>query len=264
MNAKQPILFLSHGSPMTALGGDELNAVWARLAPRLSPPAAILSVSAHWNTRLPIVTGSAQPETIHDFGGFPEALYQLRYPAPGAPALALRVAQLLEEADLPVVRSPDRGLDHGAWIPLQLMYPRADIPVTQLSLVHDAGPAAHYRLGQALRRLPGEGVLVIGSGSATHNLFALGGRRGDDEVPAWVSDFTDWLADRLADGKVQDLLDYRQRAPHAADNHPTEEHLLPLHVALGAAGDGAVAERIHRSVSYGVLAMDAYAFRKPA
>ena len=148
MQEKQPILFLSHGSPMTALGGDELSKTWATLAGRLTRPAAILMVSAHWNTRLPIVTGSARPETIHDFGGFPAELYQLRYPAPGAPELAQRIKQQLTEAGIATGIDASRGLDHGAWVPLRVLFPAADIPVLQLSVQPERCARHHYALGR--------------------------------------------------------------------------------------------------------------------
>ena len=229
----------------------------------LPEPRAILVVSAHWETMGgPAVSLAAQPETIHDFGGFPPVLYGLRYPAPGAPELAERTASLLEQAGFAVGRSPARGLDHGAWVPLRLMYPDASIPVTQLSILRGASPAAHEALGSALAPLADEGVLVIGSGSLTHNLYEFRGGLIDAPVPDWVRRFGTWMADRLHANDRHALLDYRSQAPDAVRNHPTDEHLMPLYVAMGAAGEGAVAERIHTSHEYGVLAMDAYAFRR--
>lgn len=258
---KLPALFISHGSPMTVAEDSPARNFlleWGRRQPK---PKAILVASAHWeNIGGPAVSLAEHPETIYDFGGFPRELYQMRYAAPGAPALAETAAGLLEQAGFAVRRSPDRGLDHGAWVPLKLMYPDADIPVFQVSLIHEAGPAEHYRLGQALQPMRDLGVLVVGSGSLTHNLFELTGHRIDDAAPRWVADFEEWIADAVVKGKPAELLDYRRLAPYAARNHPTEDHLLPLFVALGAAGEHATATRIHASHTYGVLAMDAYAF----
>ncbi|MCP5424565.1 MAG: dioxygenase [Gammaproteobacteria bacterium] len=255
-----PTLFVSHGSPLLALEDGPARRFLGELGKQLPRPSAILAVSAHWQDRRPTVSFADQPETIHDFGGFPDALYQLHYPVPGAPALAEETANLLEKAGFEVGHNLSRGLDHGAWAPLRLMYPAGEIPVTQLALLHGAGPREHYELGAALRPLHAQGVLIVGSGSMTHNLYRLMGNDGAESAPRWVSEFAEWIAARLRTGDIEALLDYRRQAPHAADNHPTEEHLLPLFVALGAAGEDAIARRLHASYTYGVLAMDAYAF----
>jgi 4,5-DOPA dioxygenase extradiol len=227
----------------------------------LPRPKAIVVVSAHWETSGgPAVSLAAQPETIHDFGGFPQALFDITYPAPGAPEVAAHAAALFEAAGIPVGRSAQRGLDHGAWVPLSLMYPDADVPVMQVSLVRGASPAAHEQLGQALAQLRHEGVLVIGSGSLTHNLYEFRGQPVDAPAPHWVSEFENWMRERLEANDSAALLDYHKRAPSAAQNHPSEEHLLPLFVAMGAAGAGAKAQLLHSSIEHGVLAMDAYAF----
>ena len=256
-----PTLFLSHGSPMLALEDSPARRFLQGLGSTLGRPQAIVAVSAHWETQgLAAVSLAAQPATIHDFGGFPRALFEIDYPAPGAPLAAERTAALLEAHGLPVMRSPGRGLDHGAWVPLSLIYPAADIPVTQLSIVHGAGPAAHEQLGLALAALRHEGVLVIASGALTHNLYELGRQMGASTAPHWVAEFATWMAARLDANERDALLDYRRRAPFAERNHPTEEHLLPLFVAMGAAGPDALATRLHTSVEHAVLAMDAYAF----
>lgn len=261
MTTRQATLFISHGSPMLALQDSPARRFLEQLGKTLPRPKAILVASAHWETMgAPALSFAKQPETIHDFGGFPAELFAMQYPAPGAPEIAARAADLLQQAGIAVRQSPDRGLDHGAWVPLKLMYPQADIPVLQLSLVRGAAPAEHQSLGQAISALRDEGVLVIGSGSLTHNLYELRREGIDAPVPAWVADFTAWIHDALIEGRRDALLDYRRAAPFAAQNHPTEEHLLPLFVALGAAGDGWRAERLHSSVEYGVLAMDVYAF----
>jgi 4,5-DOPA dioxygenase extradiol len=261
MMTRLPTLFVSHGSPMLAIQDSPASRFLRGLGKELPMPKAILVASAHWESMGgPAVSLAAAPETIHDFGGFPPALYALDYPAPGAPDLAQQAASLLEAANFKVARSPGRGLDHGAWVPLRLMYPEAGIPVTQVSVLRGASPAEHERLGRALASLRDEGVLVIASGSLTHNLYEFRGNDIDTPVPSWVSEFGDWMMAMLRDNRRAALLDYRAQAPHAARNHPTEEHLLPLFVAMGAAGEGATAQRIHTSHEYGVLAMDVYSF----
>lgn len=256
-----PTIFVSHGSPMLALQDSPARRFLQGLGRSLARPAAIAVISAHWETGAgPVVSLATEPETIHDFGGFPQALYDLRYPAPGAPAIAERAAALLAQAGLPVGRSATRGLDHGAWVPLTLMYPEADVAVMQISIVRGATPAQHLQLGAALQALRDENVLVLASGSLTHNLGEFRGQAVDAPAPPWVAAFEAWMRARLAAGDIDALLDYRTLAPMAQKNHPTEEHLLPLYVALGAAGPGARAALLHASFEHGVLAMDAYAF----
>lgn len=256
-----PTIFVSHGSPMLALQDSPARRFLQGLGQSLPRPKAIVVVSAHWETAgAPAVSLAAQPETIHDFGGFPQALFNIRYPANGAPEVAERAASLFEAAGIPVGRSAQRGLDHGAWVPLSLMYPDADVPVLQVSLVRGASPAVHEKLGQALAQLRHEGVLVIGSGSLTHNLYEFRGQPVDAPAPQWVREFESWMRERLEANDSAALLDYRKQAPSAKENHPTEEHLLPLFAAMGAAGAGAKAQLLHSSFEHGVLAMDAYAF----
>jgi 4,5-DOPA dioxygenase extradiol len=246
---------------MLALQDSPARRFLQGLGRSLPRPKAIVVVSAHWETAGgPAVSLAAQPATIHDFGGFPQALFDMTYQAPGAPELAGRAAALFEAAGIPVGRSAQRGLDHGAWVPLSLMYPDADIPVMQISLVRGASPALHEKLGQAMAPLRHEGVLVIGSGSLTHNLYEFRGQPVDAPAPHWVSEFESWMRERLETNDGAALLDYRKRAPSAIENHPSEEHLLPLFVAMGAAGAGAKAQLLHSSFEHGVLAMDAYAF----
>jgi 4,5-DOPA dioxygenase extradiol len=256
-----PTLFVSHGSPMLAIQDSPARRFLQRLGKSLPRPQAIVVVSAHWESSGgPAVSLADKLETIHDFGGFPPALFAIQYPASGSPDIARKVAQQLEQAGYPVKLSSQRGLDHGAWVPLMLMYPNADIPVFQVSVLRSAGAAEHERLGQALARLRNDGVLVIGSGSLTHNLYEFRGQALDSPVPAWVSDFGNWMKTTLQRGHRDALLDYRRQAPHAERNHPTEEHLMPLFVAMGAAGSGATASQLHSSYEYGILAMDVYSF----
>jgi 4,5-DOPA dioxygenase extradiol len=255
-----PSLFLSHGAPTLPLTDTPARAFLSELGGRLPAPRAILVVSAHWETAVPTVSAVARNDTIHDFHGFPRQLYELRYPAPGAPLVAARVADLLRDAGLDCETDHNRGLDHGAWVPLLLMYPRADIPVLQLSVQPHRGPRHHLVMGRALAALRQESVLVIGSGSLTHDLSEFRGHGPNDPAPDWVNAFADWFQSRLAAGETDDLLDYRRQAPFAVKNHPSEEHLLPLYVALGAAGEHPHAERLHASSTYSILRMDIYAF----
>ena len=257
---RQPALFISHGAPTLALEPGAARDFLARLGAGLTRPRAILVVSAHWETAVPAVSTATQPETIHDFHGFTQALYRMRYPAPGAPDVARQAMQLLAAAGMTVTAVPERGLDHGAWVPLALMFPAADIPVAQLAVQTRLGPAHHLRLGEALRPLRDAGVLIVGSGSSTHNLGEFGRHDYAAAPPAWVSDFNEWLAAAVAAGRAADLLDYRRLAPHAVRNHPTEEHLLPLFAALGAATPGTPPQRIHAGYTHGVIGMDAYRF----
>ncbi len=233
------------------------------LGPRLPTPTAVVVLSAHYDTPTTEVTAGLTYETIHDFGGFPDELYRLRYPAPGNPGLAKDVVARLEAATLPARLAPARGLDHGAWIPLSLMFPRADVPVLQVSIDSAGTPEQHFALGRALRSLRDTGTLVLGSGGATHNLALYAHARGrDDESapPEWVEAFNEWTAGAVAARRLDDLFRYVERAPYAAQNHPTAEHFLPLFVTLGAAHDDEHGVRVHSSYDRGLLSLDAYAF----
>ncbi len=255
-----PALFISHGSPMLALQPSPARDFLAGLGATLPRPRAIVVASAHWETAQPETSAMTVNDTIHDFYGFPPELFAMRYPAPGDPELAQRIAELLRDAGLDAVIDRARGLDHGAWVPLTLMYPAHDIPVLQLSLQTPLGPQHHLRLGRALEALRREDVLVIGSGSFTHNLGRLRRVEPGAAAPPDVVAFADWMHAALQDNRTDDLLAYRRKAPYAIAQHPTDEHLLPLFVALGAGGENARATRLHASTTYGALRMDAYAF----
>lgn len=229
------------------------------LGERLPRPSAIVVASAHFIHALPTVTATPSPGTIHDFGGFPEALYRIQYPAPGAPGLAEQVAALLRDAGFPARLDPQHGLDHGVWVPLRRMYPDADIPVVALSVNPAQTAQWHYRLGQALAPLRAQGVLVVGSGGFSHNLRALDWQRAQAGMYDWVAAFTEALRARLLAGDIAGALDWTA-LPDAHRNHPTPEHLFPLYVALGAGGDGARGRLLHRDVEMGGLALDAFAF----
>ena len=255
--ATLPAIFLSHGAPTLVMEDIPARHFIAGLGASLPRPNAILCVSAHWETAEPAVSGATRPETIHDFYGFPDALYRLTYPAPGAPDLARRVKQLIPEAAI----DPGQGLDHGAWNPLMLLYPKADIPVAQLSVQVAGGPDWHLALGQRLAPLAMEGVLILASGGAVHNLRQF---QVDSRNPAdWAIAFDDWLADRIEAGDVQALLNYRSLKPEGRMAHPREEHFLPLFVALGAGVAGASKGKgrpLHRSFAHGSLSMAAFAW----
>lgn len=263
-----PTLFLSHGSPMCALRPNPAGEAWAALARALPRPEAVLVVSAHWETQLPMVGTAARPDTIHDFGGFPPELERIRYPAAGAPAQATRALELLAAAGLPASANGCRGLDHGTWVPLLHMLPHADVPVFQVSIQTSLGAPHHLRLGAALAPLAEQGVWIVGSGSLTHNLREWGRfvhehglQPATGAAPAYIREFRDAIDGALRTGDTEFLAGYRERAPHAARAHPTEEHFLPLLVAYGAAGAGSQVERIDLGVDGGAIAMDAFVFQ---
>ncbi|MCI8210435.1 dioxygenase [Pseudomonas sp. S25] len=252
-----PSLFISHGSPMLALEPGESGPALARLAAEMPRPRAIVIVSAHWESQELLVNANPQPETWHDFGGFPAALFAVQYPAPGLPELSIEVVELLNAAGLPAKTNSQRPFDHGVWVPLSLMYPNADIPVVQVSLPSREGPALQTRVGQALASLRDQGVLIIGSGSITHNLRELDWHAGPESVESWAKTFRDWMIEKLASNDEVALHDYRAQAPNAVRNHPTDEHLLPLYFARGAGGEFSVA---HKGFTMGALGMDIYRF----
>jgi 4,5-DOPA dioxygenase extradiol len=252
-----PSLFISHGSPMLALDPGASGPALARLAAELPRPRAIVVVSAHWESQGLVLTAGEHPQTWHDFGGFPTPLYAMQYPAPGAPELAEEIARQLNDAGLPTGLDTQRPFDHGAWVPLSLMYPQADIPVLQLSLPSHLGPELQSRVGRALANLRERKILLIGSGSITHNLGELDWRAGPDAITPWAKAFRDWVVARLEAEDEQALHQYRRLAPNAVRNHPSDEHLLPLFFARGAGGTFKVE---HSGFTYGALGMDIYRF----
>lgn len=261
MTQIQPTLFVPHGAPTFALRPGAAGAAISAQAHALPLPRAIVVVSAHWDTAVPTVGFADRLETIHDFYGFPEELYTLRYPASGCREAAEGVVAAIHSAGLPVATDAERGLDHGAWVPLRQMFPEAEVPVIPLSIQSHAGPEQAYRLGRALAPLAAKGILVIASGNVTHNLrdYQLASRNGG-QTPAYVRQFADWLANRLQAHDIPALLDYRKQAPGAMQAHPSDEHLLPLFVALGAGDEQAEVQRFHAGIDDYVIAMDAYAF----
>lgn len=253
-----PALFVTHGAPTLVLEDHPAARFLEGLADLLPRrPRAVLVVSAHLEADRPVLTAGERPPTIHDFSGFPPALYRIRYPAPGDPALAIRAARLLAEAGIAADLDPEAGFDHGVWVPLALAFANADVPVVALSVVPSRDAAFHLRLGEALRPLRADGVLILGSGSVTHNLGAV--RWNEAEPAPEALAFADWLARALEGGDREALARWRERAPFASWNHPTPEHLLPLFVAVGAGTPGRPARHLHRSVAHRAIVMDAWA-----
>lgn len=253
-----PTLFISHGAPTFALEPGIAGAQLQALGRALERPRAVVVVSPHWTTRGVQVTGASRPQTIHDFGGFDRKLYDIRYPAPGDPALAQRIAALLAQAGWPAGVDPQRGLDHGAWVPLLHLFPDAGVPVLQVSMPVDLDARRAHELGRALAPLAAEGVLVIGSGSLTHNLYEF--RVGATAEAAYAGEFTHWVRDAVRAGDIARLTATLERAPHARRAHPTTEHFLPLLVALGAAPQALPATVLDGGIVHGVLAMESYVF----
>ncbi|MBL8573214.1 MAG: dioxygenase [Hyphomicrobiaceae bacterium] len=255
-------VFVSHGAPNLILHASPTRTFLTELGASQPKPKAIIAVSAHFDADRPVVVSDPAPAMIYDFGGFERELYSMQYPAPGEPKLAERVAMAIAAGGLPVAVAPKRGYDHGTWVPLKLAYPEADIPVVQVSVVPGATPAFHTAIGAALAPFAAEDVLILASGSLTHNLRAVFGPRGlaprDAEVVPWARAFADWVVERLEAGDVAALEDYEQAAPFGTRNHPTDEHFLPFFVALGAGGGKGT--RIHAAFEHGALSLDAYRF----
>lgn len=257
-----PTVFVSHGSPMIMLENSEARDFLQQFGKQLGRPKAILMCSAHFETGEPRLSADQNPEMIYDFGGFPRPLYEIKYPAPGEPSLARRAVDVLKAAGYRAAPMTNRGYDHGTWTPLALMYPQADIPVVQISIQPHAGGAHHVALGRALAPLRDEGVLIMGSGTLTHNLYAYSQvrRMPDYPTPEWVSRFGDWVREKAEAGATDEIADYLKSAPFARENHPSDDHFLPLPFAMGAAGEGAKGKRQHTSNQSGVMLMDAYTF----
>ena len=255
-----PALFVSHGSPMLAIADSAARRFLQRLGGELPPPSAAVVLSAHHDTPGTEVTGAPHPETIHDFGGFPRELYALRYPAPGHAQIAERCVGLLAAAGIAARIDRVRGLDHGAWIPLKLMYPAAGVPVVQVSIDSARDPEHHWAMGRALRPLRDAGALLLASGGATHNLGLYFRAAEAESPPIWVSEFNEWVAAAVQERRFDDLKRYREEAPYAVQNHPSPEHFLPIFAAAGSSFDEEPGVRIHHSYDRGLLSLDAYAF----
>lgn len=254
--ATLPALFISHGAPTLALDEGQVAAALQRLANNLPRPQAIVVMSAHWESHGLEVSTHTRPETWHDFRGFPAELYQIRYPAVGDVALAERILTQLNRAGFEAHGDPLRPRDHGVWVPLLHMYPEADIPVVQISIPLHFKASQIAFIGQLLSELRQEQILLIGSGSITHNLSELTWT-GDNSVPLWASQFRNWMVQHLAHNDAEAVFAWRSQAPFAERNHPTDEHLKPLFFAMGAGTRFSV---VHSSFSFGALGMDIYRF----
>lgn len=257
-----PVLFVSHGAPTFALAPGQLGPLLTACGEALPPLRAVVVLSPHWQTRHARVMSQAAPATVHDFGGFPAPLYQLQYPAPGAPDVAAEVLALLQAAGINADSDDQRGRDHGAWVPLLHLLPHADVPVLQLSMPLDLTAEGAWQLGRALAPLRQRGVLLLGSGSLTHNLYEV--RFNASDSAAYAEQFRHWIADALARRDTDALLAYRQQAPAATRAHPTEEHFLPLLFAAGASSADDQLTRLDGGIEHGVLAMDSYLWHAAA
>lgn len=255
--ATLPALFISHGAPTLALDAGQVGPALQRLASNLPKPRAIVVLSAHWESHALEVSTGTRPETWHDFRGFPAELYQIRYPAAGDPALADRVISMLNMAGLDTHANAMRPRDHGVWMPLLHLYPAADIPVIQISIPVNFNPAQLSYIGKVLAPLREEQMLLIGSGSITHNLRELNWQQEQNQTPAWASEFRNWIVHMLSNDDQASVLNWLQLAPHARRNHPTDEHLSPLFFAMGA---GPRFSLVHSSFSMDALGMDIYRF----
>ncbi len=268
--ATQPTIFISHGGPNIVTDDTPARTHLLNLASTLpDKPSAIVIASAHFETDGPVVVSDPSPEMIYDFGGFAPELYEMVYPAPGAPELAGRIKQMLDDAGLPARLDGKRGYDHGTWTSMKLAFPDADIPIVQVSVDPRGDAEYHHKLGKTLASLGKENILIVGSGHITHNLrvaFSVmrDGATPDPREVDKVISFTGWMKDNLEAGRTECLLDWTKQAPYPEYNHPTDEHLMPLFFALGAAGEGASATRVHDSLSFGFFAFDCYRFDRAA
>jgi 4,5-DOPA dioxygenase extradiol len=251
-----PTLFISHGAPPFALDPGRAGTLLQAAGRNLPPVAAVLIVSPHWTTDGLTVMTTAQPETIIDFGGFDPRLNSIVYRAAGHPALARRTAELLTSQGQHVALDPRRGYDHGAWVPMLHFLPDANVPVFQLSMPHTLTPDGAFKLGQMLQPLSEQGVLIVGSGSITHNLYEFKLAGGDEA--AYAKTFVAWVRDKAMHGDTHSLINAATVAPDAARAHPTNEHYLPFLIALGAARKDAVLEVLDGGFTYGVIGMESY------
>lgn len=253
-----PALFISHGAPTFALDPGLLGPRLSSIGERLGNVKALLVVSPHWQTQHTAIMTTPYPSTLHDYGGFPPELHRIEHPAIGHPPLATEIGQSLAETGRHIQLDHRRGLDHGAWVPLRYLDPKARIPSFQVSLRSNLDAAGAVRLGRALRPWRSQGVALIGSGSLTHNLLEF--LDGTATEAAYTAEFRDWVRDAVVRRDVDRLIDYRRLAPHARRAHPTEEHFLPLLVAIGASFDGESVQVIDGGTAHGVLSMESYAW----
>lgn len=252
-----PGLFISHGSPMLALDPEQVGPALHRLGLNLPKPTAIVVMSAHWESNALEVSTAVRAETWHDFRGFPAELYEMRYPAPGNPELAEQILHLLADAHLPAHANSTRPRDHGVWMPLLHMYPEADIPVIEISLPMHMPADEIYKIGQTLAPLREQQILLIGSGSITHNLAELSWQsQQNSSVPEWASGFRNYVVNKLSHSQYDAVLAW-ENIPYVQRNHPSIEHFAPLFFAMGTGHRFSI---VHSSFSMGALGMDIYRF----
>lgn len=255
---KAPLMFISHGAPTFAIEPGVLGEQLNHIGKSLDGVKAVLVVSPHWHTADIEVMTHPEPETIHDFYGFPKPLYELSYPVKGATVVAAKTIEVLKNAGINAKENTHRGLDHGAWVPLMHLLPKGDRPVFQVSMPVDLNPQSAYELGQALAPLRKEGVMIVASGSMTHNLHDF--RQGVGGDMPYVSSFADWVKQAVEHERLDQLFSYREFAPGATRAHPTDEHFLPLFIALGARLDDVNIKTIEGGIEYGILSMDSFAW----
>lgn len=253
-----PSLFIAHGAPTLAIETGEYVDFLKQLAAKYPTPRAIVVFSAHWEAQQQLISGASSHSMIYDFYGFPEEMYRMVYPAQGDPALAKEIQQFFEAEGIPASLDTERGIDHGTWVPLQLVYPEANIPVIALSVNRYLTAEQQYKIGRALAALREKDILVIGSGGTVHNL-----RRLDWDgttVASWAKDFDAWLGERIEKWDLDELWQYETLAPYAREAVPTPEHFVPLLLAMGAADDKRTAKKLHQSYQLGSLSLTCWEF----
>jgi 4,5-DOPA dioxygenase extradiol len=253
-----PALFISHGSPTLAIEQNEYTEFLKELGKSIKPKAIVI-FTAHWENDITTISGRDNAyEMIYDFGGFSEELYSIRYAAKGSNRVALSVHEKLAASGIESKIDTNRGLDHGAWVILSLMYPKADIPIVQISINPWLSPEMQYKIGEAIKSLGEEDILVIGSGGTVHNLRTI---KWEGEKPEmWAVEFDNWIADKLENMDINSLFSYSQLAPNSKMAVPREEHLMPLFIALGSGNDRKAPKVLHRSYAYGTLSQICFEF----
>lgn len=258
-----PVFFVSHGAPTFALDPGAAGPALTAFGERIAKPKAVIVLSPHWQTNQLTVSGAEKPETIHDFYGFPAAMYQINYPVTGAPDIAEQLMQHLGSKSIELQIDNSRGLDHGAWVPIRYVFPKGDVPVLQLSLPVNWSSEQLYQLGTALRDFMPEHVLFVGSGSLTHNLYEF--RMNADGLAApYAAEFSDWISHHLVHFEPEKVVQAMSLAPHAKRSHPTDEHFVPLSFVLGLAGNYQRVTQLVKEIRHSVLSMDAYVFERSA
>lgn len=259
MSNKMPVVFVGHGSPMNAIEDNSFSRSWTELGKTLEPPKVILSISAHWFTRGTKVNDASKPAMIYDMYGFPDELYQLKYPAPGSPELAYRARDLIGDF---VTIDNNWGLDHGSWSVLRRAYPKADIPIVQLSVNAMLSPAEHYEIGKKLRPLRDEGVLIFGSGNVVHNLSRVDWRMNDGQP--WAQEFDQYIFRAIQSGAFSDVVDYTKAGESAQLSVPSIDHFAPLLYVLGASDANDAVRAFNADCTLGSMSMTSYLFTQKA